>query len=143
MAVGMIFSFPRGLVFSVRSKRSPADLILMYHQFCFECRQIVTLSMVVDKLGTKGKPSRAVPMLSSASRFQYVVTGDMENHVSSKPGYAVCIGVSISTYNFSASLVALHPSPLRYSIHPYPLTDIIKMLRASGARFLGTCVLCL
>ena len=39
MAVGMIFSFPRGLVFSVRSKRSPADLILMYHQFCFECQR--------------------------------------------------------------------------------------------------------
>jgi hypothetical protein len=39
MAVGMIFSFPRGLVFSVRSKRSPADLILMYHQSCFECQR--------------------------------------------------------------------------------------------------------
>ena len=39
MAVGMIFSFPRGLVFSVRSKRSPADLILMYHQFCFGCQR--------------------------------------------------------------------------------------------------------
>ena len=39
MAIGMIFSFPRGLVFSVRSKRSPADLILMYHQSCFECQR--------------------------------------------------------------------------------------------------------
>ena len=39
MAVGMIFSFPRGLVFSVRSKRSPADLILMYYQSCFECQR--------------------------------------------------------------------------------------------------------
>ena len=39
MAVDMIFSFPRGLVFSVRSKRSPADLILMYHQFCFGCQR--------------------------------------------------------------------------------------------------------
>ena len=39
MAGGMIFSFPRGLVFSVRSKRSPADLILMYHQFCFGCQR--------------------------------------------------------------------------------------------------------
>ena len=39
MTIVMIFSFPRGLVFSVRSKRSPADLILMYHQFCFGCQR--------------------------------------------------------------------------------------------------------
>ena len=39
MAVGMIFSFPRGLVFSVRSMRSPADLILIQYHSCFESQR--------------------------------------------------------------------------------------------------------